>query len=221
MYSTEQIAVRRAVKCRTLEALCDMAIIGKVGERTLMGNEPLDLTTRLTLYWLSVRDDEAATVTLRTAKGCTSRPAGAENQDSILLEFLQDHAEGARSGSCGQGFARDCALWAAQLADRNRGNVRLSDIWRIRSADIGRARKAARQEFREFYKKPNQDPRTAQEAKYYLVWSRHLDGMTEDSYEPLVASLGKRFPEDGIDKFTWDAAFKIKPSEYALKDEDG
>jgi hypothetical protein len=216
MYTSEQIAARREVKYQTLDALCDMAVLGRMGVRMLWRNEPLDLTQRLTVYWLTVRDDAAALETLRTAKGCTGMPAGAENRDTTLLEFLQDHAAGGRADSCGQAFAHDCALWAAQLANRNRGNERLSRLWRTRKPGLDRAQAEAEREYSEFYARPGQrGPRTPEEAKYLLVWSRHRPGMTKDNYDPLVEGLDEEFPENGIALFTWDRAGTIEPTAYA------
>jgi hypothetical protein len=218
MYSSAQIARRRAVKYATLDALCDMAIIGKVGVRTLQGQEPLDLAARLAEFWLTVHEDAAALETLRTAKGCTSPPAGVETGGGVttLLEFLEYFAVGAGRSSCGQGFAADCVLWATQLADRNPGNDRLRALWRTRKAAVDLARAAAEQEFRQFYLAPNQrQPRTAQEARFYLVWSRHLADMTREQYDDLLETLVEQFSADRLDRLTWDVAGSQQASQYA------
>jgi hypothetical protein len=217
MYTAEQIAKRRAVKAETLEELTAMAIIGKMGVRTLWREEPLDLAARLGAFWQRLDGDDAAKETLRTAKGCTAMPAGAKNRDTILLEFLQDHAVGARRESCGSNFAGDCALWAAQPVDRNRGNQALRELWTTCSGRMATAKREAEDEFREFYGKPNQrPPRTPDEAKYYLVWARHEPGMRQDLWEDLQQEFEKDFPNHYFEeRWTWERTGSMKPADFA------
>lgn len=209
-YSRAEIARRRLVKTQTLDALCNIAILGKVGIRTLWRNEPLEVAAAVTAFFVGL--DGPAITTLRTAKGCNTRPRGVENQDTTLYEFLQGHTTGQ---ACSQGFAHDCVLWAEHLARQNPRNGQLQAAWATRRGEVNAARAQAEREYREFYKRPAQrQPATPDEAKFWLVYYRHERDMDEELWEISRAQFEIDFRSAGFDRLTWARTATLRPEDF-------
>lgn len=197
--SSAVIRGRRDTKVAAVEALTRMAEAGLEGYRMLTEEEALNVSTHLTAFLSTVTAADRDTLT--TAKGMSPRPRATENREDTLLEFLTAHV----AQGCGQSFSHDAALWAAQIVARNRGNAALRAAWPGQRARIAAARRRAEDDMRAWYANPGPNqPRTGEQAKYYLAYQRQREKMDKELWDMLRDSLDDRFPHGGLHRVTYE-----------------
>ncbi len=200
--SAAVIARRRACKVSTVEALTRMAVAGHAGFRLLDVVEATDVAAELTAHYTTLNDEDFNT--LRTAKGCVRAPAGVINRDAPLLTFFRSHF----GQGCGQSFAADAALWAAQIVQANPRNAALQAAWAGQQGRIDAARQAAANDIGRWYAAPGmREPRNGDEALYYVVWSAQSPNADQGAWQEYVRDhWHEQFPDKGIRSLTFRRA---------------